>query len=151
MNVELIMLRMPEMPAVNSTIQTFENQLAKQLTTKQQYAQQRLEEYQRKLEANEYNTITKKEAENEILRLDQEITKFSQDSQQRIMEKRSQLMDPLTTKLQKAIDEAAAEGGFTFVLNQTINGVSNVLYAPDNANLNLVVMKKLGIQVPDGN
>ncbi len=147
-SMELILAYMPETQAMNQALGTYKSKLEEQLQVKQNYAQNKLQEYQTKLQANQFTGTTQQEAELELGKLDQEIQKFAADSEQNLLAKRQEYLTPITEKLQKAIDDVANEGGYTYVMNQTNNGVSNVLFGPEEHNLTQKIMIKLGIQIP---
>lgn len=147
-NVELILAYMPETTALNQQIQTYEEQLAKQLNTKQLYAQERFQDYQKAQEIGaSAEDLKKKEAE--LMKLQEELQKFAQEADYKVAQKRAKLLEPITEKLQKAIDDVADEKGYTYVLNQTSSsGVSTILAGPEGDDLSEAIMKKLGISIP---
>ena len=148
-NVELIMAYMPESEAIEKQLVTLEKKLGQSLEVKQKYFQQKMAEYQEKKqsgvamsEAEEKATIT------EIQKLQGEVQTGVENAQRKLFEKRMVLLKPLQDRLQKAIDQVAAEGGYTYILNQAVGaGIPSILYGKDALDVTEAIARKLGIDV----
>ena len=59
-------------------------------------------------------------------------------------------MKPVLEKIQKAIDEVAAENAFTYILSSdgAMGQVPIILYGQDNLNVSDMVLKKMGVTPP---
>jgi outer membrane protein len=149
LNLDLALLYMPETKSMNQQLATFQKKLGEQLKVKEEYAQQRLMEYYQGKESGKAEADLKK-MEDELTGLDGEIRKFAADSEEKLMKKQQSLMEPIIAKLETAIQDVAKEGGYTYIFNTTDgNGVSIILHAPDEHNVTRLVMKKLGIEIPN--
>ena len=147
-NVELVLLYMPETKAMDQQIQSFQTLLSEQLKVKDDYAVSKLNEYQEKASKNLLSETDRIAAEQELANLDTEIKTFAQESEYKIEAKRQELLTPILQKLEQAINDVAEENGYTFILNSTINGMSNVLYGPEKQDVTEAIMDKLGIKLP---
>lgn len=148
-NIELILNYMPEMRSVDQGLQTFQKKLAEKLKVKEDYATQKLQEYQELAQANRLSPADKETREKELMKLDQELQKEAGEAEFDLMAKRQELMGPVLEKLQKAIDDVAEGEGYTVILNQTTSaGVSTILYGPEEDDVTERVMTKLGIDIP---
>jgi|YNPMSStandDraft_2_1061718.scaffolds.fasta_scaffold00280_2 outer membrane protein len=148
-NIEYILTFMPEAKQMEQTLRNYEQKLTEQLSIKQSYAQGKLDTYLKMKEEKKLTAQQDEEMQKELLKLDEEIKKFAQASENDILLKREELLKPITDKLQKAIDEVAKEEGYTYILNSTnSSGVATILYGPEQHNVTEKIMKKLGITVP---
>ncbi|MEL6589771.1 MAG: OmpH family outer membrane protein [Bacteroidota bacterium] len=149
-NIELILLYMPETESMNQQLRTYEQQLAKRLQTKEQYLAQLYEEYQAMIQQQPAPTeATVKTKQDEILKIEEDYRKAQADAQQKLLEKRQTLMEPITTKLESNIKALAAAEGYDMILNTVdAGGVSIVLFGPEEDDLTEKLMTRLGIKVP---
>ncbi|MEM7659759.1 MAG: OmpH family outer membrane protein [Bacteroidota bacterium] len=150
-NIEAILLYMPETKSMNQQITTFREKLAQDLQNRQAYAQTKLAEYQETMQAGGFPTeAAQKAAEDELVKLDQEIQQKAAESDQKLMAKRQDLMAPIIEKVQKQIKSLAADEGYTYILN-TVDGagVSIVLHGPENDDVTEKLMTRLGIEIPN--
>lgn len=150
-NIELVMAYMPEAKSVQASLETYQKKLGEKLKVKEDYATQKLGEYQELLEANRLSPTDKETREKELMKLDQELQKEAGEAEFNLMAKRQELLEPVLKKLQDAIDGVAEERGYTYILNQTTSaGVSTILYGPEEDDITEDIMRKLGIAIPEG-
>ena len=142
-NSQEILSALPEVQQANSNIETFRNQLIK-------LGQQKLEALQKKykdLEAKQNRgELSPKQLDEEAKKLkleEEQLAKFDQESQQKIMKKSEELLKPIRDKVQKAIDDVAKEEGYEFVFDASMGFI---LYADDSTNISDKVKAKLGIK-----
>lgn len=142
-DVEYIFNQMPESKQIEAELQTLQTQLKKQYDGKVAEFQKKLQEYQ------QYGATVpdavKVNTERELRQLQENIQKLEQDSQENIQRKQVQLMEPVYTKVGKAIEAVAKENGFNMIVNNQLSGLDVVLYADDNADISDLVLKKLGV------
>ena len=151
-NVELVLAYMPESKSVEQTLSTFQQKLQQQLEAKQKYARTKLEEYVEKRDKNLASPEQMGVMENDLQKLDTEITAFASDSEQKMMAKREELLVPILEKLQNAIEAVAKDSGYVYILNQTTSsGVSTILFGPEENDITEPLFKKLGIPMPSQN
>lgn len=145
-NVEFILAKMPETKDINQQLQVYQQKLQDRLSIKEQYAQSKLQEYQEMKQTNQLNSEMDQAKIQELMGLEEEIKQEAQKAERQLMAKEGELLKPVVKKLQDAIDEVAAEKGYTYILNQTMGaGVSTILYGPEEHDITIAVMKKLGI------
>ena len=102
--------------------------------------QSMIEDYQNN-EAN-YDDLTKQDKIAEIQGLEQRLTTFQQSAQTSLQQKEQELLRPILEKAQKAIDEVAEKGKYTYILDSS-SGV--LLYQKDSENILDKVKKELGL------
>ena len=106
-------------------------------------------EYNKKLEAynkefNNMSDLAKAAKEAELQDLQNRIQTFQQSAQEDLQRKRMEFFKPIQDKALKAVNDVAAENGFTYILD---SGIGAVVYeGPDAVDILPLVKKKLGIQ-----
>ena len=147
-NVELILTYMPQTKLIEKELSTFEGKLGEQLQVKQKYYQQKMQEY---MEAKEKGILTPEMdgiATKELQRLGGEVESGLQAAQEKLMMRRMTLLKPVQDGIQAAIDAIAKEGGFTYILNNSVgSGVPSILYGQESEDVTVRIAKKLGIEV----
>lgn len=139
---QAIIEKMPEVKEANSNIETFRTQLQKRGQEMFQALQNKVQELQRRESQGE---ISPKALDVEMQKLkteENQILQFEQESQQKIFEKSESLLSPIRDRIQTAIDEVAAENGYTYIFDFS---TGFVLYADSSTNVNTLVMAKLGM------
>ncbi|MFD2512749.1 OmpH family outer membrane protein [Pontibacter locisalis] len=137
-NVEYILLQLPESKQIESDLKTHSTQLENQLKNK--YA-----EYETKLQAYEKGAATmdkvvREDKEKELMNLNNSIQEFQRSAQASLQQKEKSLVDPVITKIDKAIKEVAKENGYTYVIsNQAL------LAGPEDGDISPLVLRKLGV------
>ncbi len=91
-----------------------------------------------------YSDLIRKTKESEIMGMREKIFNFQQNANQQLQERNYELLQPIYEKVQKAINNVAARGGFTYILD--ISKGSVVFTAPDSQNLNALVLEELGVE-----
>jgi outer membrane protein len=143
-----VMELMPETKQISVELAAYEKQLQGQLQSK--YA-----EYQTKLEAYQQGSgtmapLVKQDKEKDLLAMQSSIKEFEEKAQEDLQRKQMSLLDPVLTKIQKAIDAVADEHGYTYIFSSAGGGAQGViLYAKNkNENISDLVLKKLGVTPP---
>jgi len=148
-NVDLILALMPETAAANDSMAAFQKQLAERLETKERYAQQKLEEAQAAVAEgapeDELDAFRL-----ELNRLDAEIRKQAADSDRKMAERRSALMEPVVERLSAVFRRIAEEEAYDLILNALDgSGTSVVLYGREERDVTRLALDRLGIEVPE--
>ena len=142
LNAALVVADLPETKAADSDISALAAQLQKKDSMMVIAFQTKYQELAKK---QQEGTLSPKQIEDESKKLEDqknEITKFEQEMNKQIGEKRQALLQPLYEKLNKAIEEVSKEGGYSFVVDAT-SGV--LLYADEKNDLTNTVRAKLGL------
>lgn len=139
-----IFSQLPEYKQIDNELKTYGGQLENQLKAKYQ-------EYETKVKAFQGLPTTTPEAikadkQREIAALEENIQKFQADAQTSIQKKQVDLMQPVFSKVGKAIEDVAKEQGFAFIVNpQTQAGDDILLYSDPTFDISNSVLKKLGV------
>lgn len=142
-DVDYILSQMPDLKQIETELKSLENQLQKQLQAKAQEFQNKLADYRNNI--NNMPDAVRANTERELTQLQENLEKLQQEAQINIQNKHAQLMEPVYTKVGKAIEDVAKEHGFTYVLNQRISGLDVILYSEESYDVSDLVLKKMGI------
>lgn len=146
-DIQAVLVRMPETSTMNQAIATYQQKLTERLQTKQQYAQTKLEEFYQLQE----NGAAQEELEplaEELQELDKEIQEAAAKADQNLAERRATMLEPIINKLQENIDAIAAAEGYNFIISKVDGtGSSMILYGPEENDVTLKLMERLGIEI----
>ncbi|WP_299261132.1 OmpH family outer membrane protein [uncultured Aquimarina sp.] len=137
---EFILSKLPELTKVQEELKAYNTKLEADLKVK-------VDDYQTKVKAYQEGVATmteplKKTKQEEIITLENDITKFRQNGSQLVQIEQNRLLQPLYTKIGKALEEVAKAEGYTQVLTITTSGLA---YIDPKFDLTKTVMTKLGI------
>lgn len=139
-NLNDLLLLLPERKKAEADIQEFAKQLEGQLKTMRAEYENKISEYQSK-EAMMTDPV-KLDRQKEIANLEERIQNFQQTAQESLQKKQNDLLDPMIEKCRKAIEEVAKENGYRTVIDSS-QGV--LLYGDAADDLMTLVKKKMGI------
>lgn len=142
-DIDYIFTQMPESKQIDSELKSLQTQLKNQIDGKYQEFQKKLQDYNANL--NNMIDAVKANTERELQQMQQNIEKLQQDAQVTVQNKNTALMEPVFTKVGKAIEDVAKENGYTFILNQQIGGLDVILYGDEKNDVSDLVLKKLGV------
>lgn len=147
-NVKLLLNYMPENKTMKQTLNDFQQNLSKPIAVKQELGQTKVNEYQ-SIEKTPQNEARLKQLETEIAKLDQEIQNEKREAENKIAQKRQDLLAPITQKIQNAIDALSKAEGYDYILNSVDgSGLTIVLKGPEKDNLTENLATRLGIVFP---
>ncbi|HMJ69331.1 MAG TPA: OmpH family outer membrane protein [Cyclobacteriaceae bacterium] len=135
---------MPEFKQIDAELKAHRAQLETQMDSKQKDLEAKYKAFQG-LAATTPDAI-RADKQREIEQLNESLQKFTQDAQTSLQTKQNALMEPVFTKVGKAIEETAKENGFSFIINpQLLQGGDILLYSDDKFDISPLVLKKLGV------
>lgn len=147
-NLDYIFGLLPDAKTISSELTSYQNQLQKQLQSKYQEFQDKLNDYQQKAGTGEMIPEVMKDKEDELNTLRQSIEKFQKDADASIQKKQAELMQPIYEKIQKAVNDVAKENSYTQVFSSDVGTYPVLLYVRDQDNLTNLVLLKMGVQPP---
>ncbi|WGK64949.1 OmpH family outer membrane protein [Croceiramulus getboli] len=139
---DLIIGSHPDLKKVQTDLTAYTKTLDDQMKEMLQKYQTQVQDYQAK--ESTMLAADKKMKQDEIIKLEQEIQQFRQNSSQLIQIKQNELMQPIYEKVGRVLDEVAKAEGYTQVL--TLN--NTVAFFDTRFDLTETVAKKLGITLP---
>lgn len=149
-NIEIVLSYMPDAIAVEKQLMEWVKKKQQQIEIKYSYLESLGREYQEKDQAGTWNSPTEKaDLEKKITDLQKEIQLTENGAEEELAERRATLLSPVQKRMQDAIDAVAKEGGFTYILNQTVGGgIPSILYGVDQFDVTDLIAAKLGITIP---
>lgn len=141
--IDYIISQMPESKQVENQLTSQQTQAENELKRLQKEFDDKYTIYQEA--GNKLTETVRKDRETELQNLQTRIQEFSRSAQESLQQKYKQLMSPILTKVQQAIDTVAKQNGYHFILNVGSNGSSAILYASEENNITDLVIKRLGI------
>lgn len=124
-----------DIEVMNAMFQKKGEEMVKDLQTKYQALQQ-------KQSSGELAPVELEKQAAALKEEEAKLQEFDKSSQQKIYEKSQELLKPIEEKFSKAIQDVAAENGFTYIFE---SGAGLVLYADPGADVTALVKAKLGI------
>ena len=141
-DIEYILSVMPQLEQVNNDIKAYSEELENQSQVKITNYKALVKVYQEK-EAS-YDEALKKERQDEIIALEQDIQKFQKNASSLVQIRQNELANPLYQSIGEALNIVAEEGKFTQVF--TIN--NTIAYLDPDLDITLAVIEKMGIVLP---
>lgn len=114
-NIQELLMLLPERAEAEQKIQNLAKTLEGRLSAMTTEYQQKVQAYQNE-QAEMSATIRDSEARS-IMELEQRITEFQQNAQNEIQQKESELLEPMVTRLTKAIELVGKENNFTYIFD----------------------------------
>lgn len=139
-NSALILSEMPELKQAEAALEALQQQLQKKGQSMVEKLQTDYMAVQQKMERGE---LSPKDQETEAARLktmEEEVGKFEQDMMKQLQTKRDELLQPIYSRVNQAINDVAKENGFQFVFDQGV-----LLFAEESQDIGPLVKTKLGI------
>jgi len=140
-NSAALLAEMPKVKQADSNIEAYQKQLEKRYQQDVQALQQMYMDIQAKV--NE-GSLSPKQQEEEAAKLrtkEEEIRKFEADSQQQLLKKREELVQPILDEVNTAIQAVAKENGYQFIFDEQV-----LLYKDPAMDITKLVKTKLGLQ-----
>jgi outer membrane protein len=145
-NVQVIAENMPEMRAMETELASLGGQLENQLKTKYDAYNQKLRMYEQK--SSDDNAVSQNKRRDELMQLQEDIRKFSNDAEILYQKKQEQLMQPILLRIDKTIQEVANENSYSIIINTELPaGQRSVLFAVKEYDISELVLKKMGLSI----
>jgi outer membrane protein len=147
-NIEFLLQGMPDSKDIQAKLSIDKGQYEKLYQEKLADAQKLYEDFQKN--GASMSAVIKADKEKTLQNKQNELQELQQNSESALQKKQQELIEPVMTKIQNAIDAVAKENGYTFVLNSDAGyGTTPViLVAPESDNITNLVFKKLGVTPP---
>ncbi len=148
--IDAIVASMPEMTQINADLEVYQTQLTSQVNTKRTTIQNKMNEFEALRQQPNAAQLVLQEKSNEILRLQDDLEKFSGQAEQAFAAKQAELLQPVYTKVQNAIMEVRKEKGYHMIINSRTSTGAQVILAADEADdVTEAVFAKLGVAMPE--
>jgi outer membrane protein len=135
-------MQLPDKIAADKALQTEATKLQEQLQVMQQDLQNKYNDYM--TQRDSLPDLIRATKEKEIQDYEQRMQQYSQMAQQTIGQKEQQLLQPIITKVQKAIDEVGQDQGLIYIFD--ISSQVVVYHSDKSIDCAPLVKAKLGVQ-----
>lgn len=144
---ELIIVQMPEYRTLQQTLQEQAQTDQEELAAMEQTIQEKFAEYQE--QSGVLSPEARQTREQEIVQLQTELQQDQQRRLQALDRRQNELLQPLLSQLQEAIDEVATARGLHLVLSSRVATEPVILYASEQNTVDITteVMSELGISM----
>lgn len=141
-NIQELVQQLPDKIAADKQLQSEATKLQEQLQVMQQDLQKKYNDYM--TQRDSLPDLIRATKEKEIQDYEQRMQQYSQMAQQTIGQKEQQLLQPIITKMQKAIDEVGQEQGLIYIFD--ISSQVVVYHSAKSVDCAPLVKAKLGVQ-----
>ncbi|WP_025763041.1 OmpH family outer membrane protein [Dyadobacter tibetensis] len=148
-NVDFVIARLPEAKKMQNELEVTKAQLDKAIGETYKEFQDKYEAYQ-KNGANMTDVI-RADKEKELQSLQTRVQEMQNNAQTSLQNKQQQLLEPILTKVNDAIQAVGKENGFLYILNMDAGqGTTPIILfaASEENNATDLILKKLGVD-PD--
>lgn len=147
-SVEYILQNIPEGKVVQNQLEVTKAQLDKALQETYKEAQDKYEAYQKN--GASMTEVIRADKQKELENLQTRIQEMQTNAQQSLATKQQQLMEPLITKINDAIQAVGKEQGYLLIINMDGGqGNPTILYSSsEDNNASNLILRKLGVD-PD--
>lgn len=122
-NIQELLMLLPERAEAEQKIQKLAETLEGRLAAMSSEYQQKVQTYQN--EQNEMSATIRESEARSIMELEERINEFQQNAQREIQQKENELLNPMITRLTKAIEQVGKENEFTYIFDTS---AGNILY-----------------------
>lgn len=146
--MELVMNNMPETIEMMATIEKFTAEKQREVDRKNEMIAKSTKNFELKSQSGELSEAGSIILQNELNSLKKELDLLVTVNEQELYAKRSALLMPIAKKLEKTMDEVAAQHGYRYVFSSADGtGNSIIVVAPEADDLTQEVMEHLGIKL----
>lgn len=145
-NSQELMMAMPEMDSANAKLQALYAEYQEEAERLNVELNKKYNEYVERSNNKEkpISDLVKSSLEAEITQMQDKVQQYQQIAEQDLTQQQENLIQPVQQKAIQAINEVAAENGFTYIMD-TFSGA--IIYtAPESEDILPLVKAKLGLQ-----
>jgi len=142
LNSAMLMSEMPEVRQADQNLDALRKQLLRQGEQMVEALERKFVDAQERYSRGEMTPVEQSRVEQNLQEEQAKIQAFEQQMQENLMKKRNELLSPIIAKINKAVEDAAKEGGFAFILDAS---AGSILYADDKQDITPIVRRKLGM------
>lgn len=144
LNFGNVLAALPDTEAADADIQAYSKELITQGEQKAAALQKEFAAVVQKIQNGEMSPKQQEDAEAKFQKKQQELRAFEAEIQQKVAQKRQELLAPLINKVEEAIAAVAKEKGIIMVFDTSV--FNAILFAKDSDDLMPAVKAKLGLE-----
>ncbi|MDX1671520.1 MAG: OmpH family outer membrane protein [Balneolaceae bacterium] len=135
MNPNEVLSQIPERESIEQELNDLVEKKREELQQRTANFQEQLAEYQENKAS--MSQEQQKKREQQLSNMEQELIKYQQNLQLEIQQRRSELLQPLYSRMDAAIAEVSEQMNLDFVLNQATGYGENIIYYAGMKNMNI--------------
>jgi outer membrane protein len=135
---------LPGTTAADTELAAYRDQLVKKGEDMATAFQEKVAKFYQDSQSGDHTPKVLAEREQALGEEQQSILAYEQEVQQKVAEKRDELLEPLVTQVQEAIEKVAKANGYVMIFDTSAFNV--VLFAEDSADITEMVKAELGLQ-----
>jgi outer membrane protein len=143
LNTGNILESMPTVAFADSTLKMFSKELEQKEDDMIAEFEKDYEAFAKKAQSGELPKITIDKKQQEFQRREQEIIAFQKEVQQKITQRRKDLLDPILKSLQETINKIAIDNGYAYIFDISTGAF---MYARESDNIEPLVRTAMGLQ-----
>lgn len=144
LNFGNLLAALPETKAADADINAYSQQLIKQGEQKAKALQEEFAGVVQQIQNGELSPKQQQDAENRFQKKQQELRAYEAEIQQKVAQKRQEILSPLLKKVEEAIAAVAKEKGVVMVFDTSV--FNAILFVEDADDLMPAVKAKLGVK-----
>lgn len=138
-----LLTSLPEVSVANNSLQTYQEGLIAKGEAMAKEFQTEYGKFVSDVQSGILSPVQQQERQTALEKKQNEIISYEQLVAQQVQTKRAELMQPIMTKVEKAIAEIAKEGGYELIFDTSV--FNAVLFAQETDDLLEAVKVKLGV------
>jgi outer membrane protein len=145
-NVDYLIGVLPDSKKITNEMQIQRQQIERELENKKKEFEEKYKIYE--ANAAKWSEIIRADKEKELQDLQTKFQTFQRDAEESLGRKQNQLLQPVLTKINDAIQAVGKEAGYTYILNMDAgaNTTPIILYSgSEENNVSNLILKKLGV------
>ncbi len=143
LNFGELLSAMPATEASEKQLQEFNDQLVAEGEKKAAALDAGIKDFQAKEASGDYTPRQLEEMKQKLVQQQQELVAFEREAQVKLNQKRNELLEPVVTKANAAVESVAKANGMKLIFDTSV--FNAVLFADDSKNVMDLVKKELGI------
>ncbi len=134
---------MPDRVKADESLEAFQKPLLEDGQSKVKALETKVEQLYKDIETGSLSQVQIQDRQTALQKEQEGIGKYEKEVQEKIMQKREELLKPILDRVQQAIEDVAKENSYTMIFDSSLFNV--LLYAKDSDDLTPQVKQKLGI------
>lgn len=142
LNSTQLMGELPEVKAANSELETYQNQLVTKGENMVKDLQAKIQSYTAEAQGGTLSAVEMQKREEAFAADEKKIQAYELEVQNKLFQKREEVLTPILDKVKKAIEDVGKENGYTMIFD---SNAGTILHAAESDNVEALVKAKLGM------
>lgn len=144
LNFGLLVSGLPEVKAADAELEAYQKQLTAKGEEMAKTWQEKAQAFAQKAQSGEMAPVEQQKQQAALEKEREEILGYEQEINDKMQQKRQELLKPIIDKAEAAIKEVAQENGYLMIFDTSV--FNSILFAQDTDDVLQLVKAKLGIE-----